>query len=537
VSFFDDDNGVLREGGGRTTSHRRVRWLFGAFVLVALAGYAVLHLYSSNRVPLGVSVEGVSIGGLSEDAAITRLAQRLGPDLNRPIDFTSSDHTYPFDASSAGVRIDFRGTVEATGVSSSHWSPVSMWNFLTHGGDRDAIVTLDRPSFDAALMKLAGQIGRPAIEGTIAFRDGVARPVYGRAGLAIDADATARMVPQLIFSHDAVELPMAVRRPYVSPAQVRKALHDFGQPAMSGPVRMVIGGRSFSVSPKVFGAALQMVPSNGGLVPLVDGAHLASVLAPALGTIGPKPVDASLRLRDGRPWVVPAITGAAYDTDALRTAFVAALTKHGSARVAQVHAALTSPSISTAMARRWHVDRKLASVTAKVDGALADRLDGAVLTPKHGLRLSEVLGRSDARIGSLLFRLALVTSMDVDSFSPPIAYRPDLPAGLAATDVELSAPAGRAWLISVQRVGTQLARFTVWSAKGLKAIVTVGPQTAPTAPTTAVSSDPECTPRTGQAGFTITATRTGSGTPNSFTSTYLPINTVQCVPPTASPAP
>ncbi len=537
MSFFDDDDGVLRENGGRGTSHRRVRWLFGFFVLIAIGGYAALHLYSADRVPLGVSVEGVSIGGMNENDAVARLAQRLGPDLSRPIRFTSSDHDYPFDVAAAGVTIDFRGTVAATGATASRWSPASLWHFLTDGGDRDAVVRVDRSSFDAALLKLTGQIGRPAIEGTISFRDGKASPVYGRSGLAIDADATAGMVPKLIFSHDAVELPMTVRRPYVSPAQVRKALHDFGDPAMSAPVRVVIGGHSFEVSPRVFGPAIQMVPSNGGLVPLIDPNTLVKVLAPALPTIGPKPVDATLALSNGRPRVVPAVIGAAYDAGALRDAFVAALTKKASARVASVHAALTAPTVSTAAARGWQVSRKVASVTAKVDGGLAARLDGAVVTPRSGLHLATVLGTTNAGVGSAIFQLALKSSMNIDSFSPTAAYRADLPVGLAAKDVELSAPKGRAWLITVERVGTQQARFTAWSAKGLHAKVTVGPQTDPVPPGTGVSSSPECTPRTGQAGFSVSVARTGPGTPSTFDSTYLPINTVQCLPPSATPSP
>ena len=514
-----------------------MRWLFGFFILVAIGVYAALHVYSGNRVPFGVSVEGVPIGGLDRNDAIAKLAQHLGPDLARSIDFTSSDRTYPFEVATAGVSIDFRGTVAATGVSASRWSPSSLWGFLTHGGDRDALVHVNRSTFDAALLKLTGQIGRPAIEGTIAFRDGHARPVYGRPGLAIDADATARMVPQLIFSHDAVELPMTVRRPYVSPKQVRKALHDFGEPAMSGPVRVVIGGHAFEVSPKVFGRAIQMVPSNGGLVPLVDADNLVKVLTSALTTIGPKPVDATLRLRNGHPVVVPAVTGAAYDATALRDAFVSALTKKGAARVARVHAALTRPDVSTATVRRWKVDHEVASVTATANGSLAARLDGFVITPRSGLHLATALGRTNAPIGSALFQLALKSSMDIDSFSPTKAYRSSLPVGLAATDVELSAPKHRAWLITVERVGTQQARFTAWSARGLHAKVTVGPRTAPVTPATGVSASAECTPRTGQPGFSVTVTRTGPGTPSSFTSTYLPINTVECVPPTPTPAP
>lgn len=536
MSFFDDEDGVLREQR-RTPSPGRIRLLFAVIVLLAAAGYAALHLWNNDRVPLGTSVEGVSVGGLQRGAAIAKLAQQLGPDLNRPVRLTSADHTYDFNPADAGVRIDFRRSVDATGITSGSWSPAAMWRFLTDGGDRAAVVTVDRGAFDAALLQLTSRIGRPAVEGTISFRNGHATAVYGRPGLAIDADAAARMMPQLIFSDHAVEVPMTIRRPYISPAQVRKALHDFGDPAMSGPVRFVIGGRAFVIPPTVFGSAIQMVPSNGGLVPLVDGRALEQVLAPSMRTIGPRAVNATVRLVNGRPVVVGAVTGAAYDANDLARVFVAALTRSGSSRVASVHAALTEPTVSTARVRGWHIRRKVATVTARVDGPLAMRLDGRLITPSSGLRLSELLGETNVPLGSALFQLALRAGMNVDSFSPTLVYNASLPAGLAATDVELSAPVGHAWLISVQRVGSRLARFTAWSAPGLHADLTIGPRTAPTEPPTAVSSSPECTPRVGRPGFTVVVTRTGPGTPSTFESTYRPVSTVECVPASPTPSP
>ena len=67
-------------------------------------------------------------------------------------------------------------------------------------------------------------------------------------------------------------------------------------------------------------------------------------------------------------------------------------------RVAQVHAALTAPDVSTATARKWTVTHKVATVTAAVDGTLAMKLDGAVIRPGQGLHLAALLGTTDARI-------------------------------------------------------------------------------------------------------------------------------------------
>lgn len=525
MSFFD--SGALRDGAPQV--RRRRTWLvLLLFVLLAVAGYLGLHRYAADRVPVGVSVEGVAIGGQPTGSALARLQARLGAELNSPVDVTYNGQTYHLDAATSGFTIDYAATLRSVGATGSRWAPDRIWRFYTEGGDRSAVIRVDRTRFARALAALTRQIGRPAVEGTVAFRDGTAVPVYGRSGLAIDQSATTKLVRNLLFGTHPGELPMTVRRPYVSAHAVRAAMHAFGEPAMSGPVHLDIGGRVFSVSPDIFGKALRMVPHDGSLEPLVDPAQLHQVLDAGLRTIGDKPVDATVALHGDRPAVVPAVYGAAYEDTALARAFVAALTESGAARAVHIHAAITAPAVTTADARDWHVTAKVASIVVDAPASSLEPLDGRVLAPGRTLTVADVLDQPSLASVSGVFAAALHAGLDISALTPPPRLHSDLPVGEQAEAVTLGAPAGTHWLFSVRRLGDRKAVLTVWGAPQPKVRVVAGRHTAVTPPGTTTSAAADCLPRAGVAGFTVTVHRTGNGRPRSVVSTYAPVDAVVC---------
>jgi vancomycin resistance protein YoaR len=527
VSFFD--SGALREGA-RPVRRRRTWMVLLVFVALAIAGYVAAHRYAEGRVPVGVSVEGVSIGGLPRDEALARLESRLGADLATPVELTYNDQTYRLDAATSGVRIDYAATLSSVGATGSRWAPNRVWRFYTDGGDRPAVIRVDKTRFAQALAALTRRIGRPAVEGTVAFRDGRAVAVHGRSGLAIDQPSTTKLVRSLLFSDHPGELPMTVREPYVSAATVRRAMHAFGTPAMSGPVRLDIGGRTYVVAPALFGKALKMVPHDGDLEPVLDPELLRTTLSSGLRTIGDKAEGATVRLSNGKPVVVPAVYGAAYDADALAHRFLTALTASGSARSVTLHAAITTPSVSTAAARAWGVHTRITSVVVQAPAADLSGLDQHVLAPGHPLKITDALDSPDVAAMSGVFEAALRSGLDISDVTTPTSVRGDLPVGQQASAVTLEAPAGSHVLITVSRLGSRKATLTIWGRRQARVRLTTGPRTDITAPTTTHGSGRNCSTSVGVAGFSVTVHRTGPGEPQSVTSTYAPVDGVTCGP-------
>jgi len=521
-SFYDE---VLKPGE-RPISKRRTWLILIVLVMVAAATFVGAHRYADDRVPLGTSVEGVPVGGLTRAEAMDRLRERLGARLSTPVEVTHNDHTYRLDAARSGFTIDYAATLREVGAAKERWTPEDVWDFYTHGGDHDAVLRVDRVRFQQSLVTLAKQIGRTAVEGTVAFDHGRARPVYGHSGLAIDEDAAIQLVRSLVFADHPGELPMAVRRPYVSATAVRTALRTFGQKAMSGPVVVDIGGRRFTIPPARFGRAITMVPNGGRLVPLVDGEYLHKVLAPAMPTVGDKPENATVRLRRGSPHVVPAVFGAAYDDDALADAFVHALTKKGSARVARVHAAITAPDVRTAQARSWGIGTQVAQVVVRVRASQLTPVDHLVVgsTP---VDVAQLLDPSGAGPVSAVFLAAMRAGVDVASFTAPARPVAGLPLGRQATGLRIGG-GKRHYLFSVRKLGSLQSVITVWGARHARVHLAVSGRTHATTAPVRTSSDADCTPSPGRPGFTVTVRRTGPGTPAVFVSRYAPVAEVRC---------
>jgi hypothetical protein len=542
VSFLDEIGSAERSERSRVGDERRRSrrtWLVLLMLALLLAaGYVGLHRFAEGRAPFGTSIEGVGVGGLTAAEAGDRLSAELGPRLAKPVVFTHGDRSYPFDAVAAGMRLDVPGTLRAAGVGEPRWTPAALWTFLTSGRDLHATVAVDQQRFTDALDALTARIGQPLVEGDVRFVDGRPRTVIGQAGLTVDHARTQTLVERLAFAGHPGELPLTTRRPYVAPDAVRAALRDIARPAMSGPVVLDLDGHRVSVPPAVLGQALDMVPSQGRLVLLVDADHLADLVIARARTLGPKPVDATVRLHDGRPVVVPAVDGITFDHQQLAQGLPAVLRRPAGRRVLTVHAVLQRPDRTTADVRGWQIRSVLASAPVTDPGVAAGALDGALVVPGGSLHLAKTLGRHDAPLATALFTAALRAGLAITSSTVPTSYDDSLPVGLQRTDVTLRAPADTGVLVALRTEGSRVT-LVLWGASGPRVRVTVGPRQHVVPAPVGRSDAADCTGRPGTPGFVVVVHRHIRGqSPEEFVSRYAPVAAVECVPasPTASPS-
>jgi vancomycin resistance protein YoaR len=543
VTFFEgtpDGPGTAR---GDRRRRRRVWLVLGGFVLLAAAAYVALHQLAAGRVPLGTEVAGIRIGGLTPSDAESRLRESFGGDLTRPIEFVHDDRSYPFIPSEAGVDVDWVGSVRATGVHDSRWSPAALWGYFTGGRSHDPVLDVDAQRFTDALDALTAKVGRPEVEGTVEFRDGRPVPVYGRTGLVVDHDRARALVAGLLEDPAPTELPVQTRRPYISDDAVRAALRDFAEPAMSGDITLVIGGQRVVAPPRLFGKALTMVPDQGRLVPLVNGPALVTALQPVMRTIGDKPQDATIRIEGGKPVVVPAVYGAAYDVDALARELPALLLKPAGQRTLAVHAAITAPRRTTAQVRALGVKKQIGSFTVTGGTALAGGLDGALVLPGDALGLADTVGAPSRPLGTALFNAALAAGLDITSHTPSPTHDPGLPAGREVTDVEITAGEHGVLVSAVPEPGSaDRVTVSLWSTREWRSSVRVGRVTALAPAPLRDDKSADCVARAGADGFDVTVVRTrtpvhgGAAVRDSFRTHYLPVPAVHCVPPTSPTA-
>jgi lipoprotein-anchoring transpeptidase ErfK/SrfK len=89
-------------------------------VVAVAAGLAIvlgaaMFLYDHSRrgtIARGVTIDGVSVGGLSEGAALAKVQREVVDPLNRPVTVGSSTHTWTLDPRQARLTVDTRNTVE-----------------------------------------------------------------------------------------------------------------------------------------------------------------------------------------------------------------------------------------------------------------------------------------------------------------------------------------------------------------------------------------------------------------------------------------
>lgn len=378
----------------------------GAVALIVLA-YAALVFVAGGKVPSGTTVAGVSIGGLSETAAEQKLRQELTPKTEQVIQVAAGKSTYDLEPAAAGLALDVPASVDKAYVGYTI-NPVTLFGALTGGEAVAPALTVDDAKLAAALEQVAAKTDKPAREGAITFDGGTPKAVLPVEGQVLDQPAAADVLKaQFLVGGGPIELPTKVAEPKVSKAEVQRAMSDFAEPAMSGPVTLKIAGKSVKASPEQVGPALSLVAGGGGkLEPRLDGAKLLKSLGNSLKNVLTKPQDAKIEVSGGKPRVVPGKPGHTVPPAALSAAVVPALTASGDARVAEVKTEQKDPELTTKEVEAYGVKEVVGEFTTRFPhatnptpeyrniniGRAAELINGTLIKPGGTFSLNGIVG-------------------------------------------------------------------------------------------------------------------------------------------------
>jgi vancomycin resistance protein YoaR len=543
------------------------------------AGWVALYLYAGDRAPRSARVEGVDISHLAPGAAEEKLRGVLEARAHQPIQVSYGDgRTSAVDPASAGLAIDYPASVTAAGGGSG-WSLDRLWEVASGGGDHRAVVTVDEQKMQTALDALAQGIGTPPVDGTVVFRGGRAVGVPGRPGLVMDRSEARAMLVQRFLHQGSQKLPTTVSAPVVTADEVNRVVGAFGEPAMSGPVTVVVAGHRVVAAPTLFGRALSMRVQDGHLVPQVDGDVLMQALTPLMPTVASQPVDASVVLRDGRPVVVPSRVGLTADTSRLESGFAAALTRRGSARRVVVPAQVRQPGFGTAAAQALGVRQKVSTSTARFAYAdyrntnltrAAAKVDGTLLQPGDSFSLNGIVGAvtphngfaeasgvadgvSGREAGGGISALATAAydamffaGLQDGTHTAPQAHAAGSPVGLDAT---VAWPSADLQFVNDSRHGVLVSAsvrratpghpgavtVSMWSTRQWDVTALTGPLTGVRQPAVRYVQAGTCEPVVGSPGFGVDVVRVfrkpGSSTvvrKETFHTDYRAADTVRC---------
>ncbi|MGI8559605.1 MAG: L,D-transpeptidase family protein [Solirubrobacteraceae bacterium] len=220
---FDEED--LTQVAGR-------RSLFAGFVVGALVLLLVgAYLYDQSRkdvVATGVKVAGVDLGGLSSDAAFTRLQSRLDAPLQHPLVVTAAGKRFTLTPSRAGLSIDTRALLGAAVRASRGGSFISRTVRGLTGGRVDREIPLQVGYSHGAVRSLVASVAkaadRPARDASVKPGAGGLLTAAGeQPGVAVNAALLGARIERALVDPAAGHLiaaPLHPLRPHVTRAQI-----------------------------------------------------------------------------------------------------------------------------------------------------------------------------------------------------------------------------------------------------------------------------------------------------------------------------
>ena len=549
----------------------------GVVALLAVLYVADLAL-SSGKVPRGVSVAGIEIGGMSLDDAEATLTEQLTPRLDTPVDVTAGDTEGRIVPSEAGIGIDWPATLDQVGSQ-----PLNPFTRLASffGTDEVGVVsTRDEAALSAAIEKAAVAAAHEPREGNIVFEEGTPVPVTPQPGQRLDV-AVAGDVFAERWPFGDVSLPVESVDVTVTREGLDRALAEVAVPAVAQDliVRGLEGATG--VLPRdAVGAVLSFVPDgSGGLEPQYNTDAAIGILAPQLAASETEPKDARIVLDGGRPTVVPSETGELVDWPVTLENLPGMLKEQGDRSIDAVYKK-AEPELTTEGAEKLGIKEVVSEYTTSgfeyASGVnirlAAQEINGAIVAPgetfsfndytgprgaaqgyiESGIiesgRPGKAVGGGISQLATTLYNATYFAGMEDVEHTEHSYYISRYPAAREATiydgaiDLKFRNPFDTGVLI--QTIGTSSdITVRIWGTKTVDVQSITGNRTNYTSPNTiTLPAGSACIPSSGAQGFTVTDTRivtdarTGAQISNATrTVRYDPVPVVKCVSPEPEP--
>jgi vancomycin resistance protein YoaR len=376
--------------------------------IIAAAGFGVLVVaygaafaLTGDKVPGDTTVLGIPLGGLSESDAKDKLQAGIKDRLSLPIKLKAGDSTFQVKPADAGLSLDVDATIAAAGAGRS-LNPARMWQVMTGGDAVAPVITRDEEKLKAAVDRLAQQVNRPATEGTITFEKAKAVQHAPAEGLQLDnGKAADTVVSGYPSDGNPRELAVAVTKPQAGTDAIDKAMTEYAEPAMSGPIRLTVGEKGVDLQPAELAPALKLVAKDGTFTPSLDAAKLEPLFKTRFKTLESLPKDARVDIVAGRPTVIPAVDGMVVARDKVVPAILSLLPKPTDQRKASVGLAKSKAKVTTEAAQALGIKEVMGQFTTHFPhatyrnvniGTAARRINGTLLKPDETFSLNKIVG-------------------------------------------------------------------------------------------------------------------------------------------------
>ncbi|CAN5486292.1 hypothetical protein BH20ACT18_BH20ACT18_04210 [soil metagenome] len=206
--------------------------LVSALVVLLVTGLVGVYAYDSSRddaIAEGVSVNGVALGGLSQERARAKLEQSILTTVNEPVVVKSRAETFRLSARRARVTVDVKKAVSEAVRRSREGSMFSRtWRGVTGAETRATIpptVTFSSGAVDRFVDKIRRETDRAPRDATIQPDATELEKVGSQMGLKLQARALRRDVERALTSPGG-DRTIRARAKRIEPAVTTAELAD-----------------------------------------------------------------------------------------------------------------------------------------------------------------------------------------------------------------------------------------------------------------------------------------------------------------------
>ncbi|QNH95425.1 hypothetical protein GP473_00760 [Corynebacterium anserum] len=538
-------------------SHKKRRlispWVWALLFILGLGGvlYGVDIAMSEGRVPRGVTVGGVDIGGMTESQAEQRLRLDLGEKTRKPVTVKAGNMSTKLDPPQAGLQVDWGKTVKQAGQQPLN--PITRIRSFFETREVGIISAVAEEPFNRTMDRLSRELTRTAENAELTLTsDGKPKVKPEVAGQTINSDELHDLVlDNWLNTSRTVEGKADVVDAKITKDKADKLIRDVVNPAIATPI--TFKGRD-NVTARIDAASMSKIlsfkpnsdkPEDAtDLQPVWNNDAAKALLQAQLASTEKEARDASFTEVGGSLNVIPSEDGwkIKWDETLGKIEDKALNTR---TRDWEVFYEEDKAQYTTEQAKLARFDDVVGEFTtggfSPASGVnirrAAEMINGALVLPgrtfslngytgprgtaqgfvESGIiidgRASEAVGGGVSQLATTLYNAAYFAGMEDVAHTPHSYYISRYPAGREATIFEgaidlqfkntFDTPVRIVAFADDHQVTVRLMGVKTVNVESI-----TGPRTNPTSPEKRVIDKKDhCTPSSGAPGFTITDTR------------------------------
>ncbi|WP_309131680.1 VanW family protein [Brevibacterium sp.] len=559
---------------------RRKLW---AIILFAALGLGLLYLglgiFSGRVVAPGTTVAGVDVGGKSAADAESSLETALAEKSQQDIELASGEATATLSPEKAGVGVDVDATIDQ--VTGFTLNPAVITDRLFGDDEVAPVIRFDDEKFADEAPKVTQALEVEPVNAEVSYDKTTPKLKDAVTGQKVDdKQLRSAVADNWLRSDGPISVDATEIEPDITTAEAKEVVDGFAKEAVSRTLTVHakpgadadsdVKAGDLSIKPDVVAKTLGFEAKDSKLVPAFDEKALRKEVLADNKEIGRPAEDATFRIVDGKPEVVPAKTGIGIKGKDLSQAVLDAI--KGETDEAEVSLQTVEPEFTTEEAKKADLSDTVSEFSTSYESSpnrdnnlrvASAKVSGTVIQPGEQFSLNEALGQRTAangykpagvisegqmkedfgggvsQVSTTLFNAAFFAGFELDEHRAHSRYISRYPEGRETTldwssiDLKFTNTTKSPVVLDMHLSGGKV-HAKVFGVKKYEVEADASGRYNYTSPATVTESGDKCTPQSPKQGWSIKITRTmkeiatGKVTKDSFVTVYRPVNKVEC---------